>query len=150
MKEMMTFIATGDCFITRRIPSQDIESFQEIKSFINKAEARFTNLEVTVPNGEVFPSAFSGGTWAMAPPGVLKDLKAYGFNLIAWANNHTLDYSYGGLAGTERNLNQYEFVHAGVGKNLAEASTPKYLDCPTGRVALIAAASTFHESWVGR
>lgn len=148
MKGMMTFIATGDSFITRRIPSQDIESFQEIKSFINKAEARFTNLEVTIHNGEGFPSAFSGGTWAMAPPGVLKDLKAYNFNLIAWANNHTLDYSYGGLAATEKNLNHYGFVHAGGGNNLAEASAPKYLDCPTVRVALIAATSTFHESWL--
>ena len=143
----MTFSATGDSFITRRLPSKNV-SFEEIKSIIQMAEAKFTNLEVTAHNQEGFPSAQSGGTWAITSPEVLNDIKDYGFNLIAWANNHTLDYSYGGLKATERYLNQYGFVHAGAGKNLASASTPKYLDCPSGRVALIAATSSFHESWI--
>lgn len=141
----MTFTACGDCFINRRLPDKN-EDFLKVSSFINKAEARFANLETTVHNDEGFPSAFSGGTWAKARPAVLEDMKSYGFNLIAWANNHTMDYSYGGLEATAKYLNQYGFVHAGVGMNLAEASKPVYLDCPSGRVALIAAVSSFHES----
>jgi poly-gamma-glutamate capsule biosynthesis protein CapA/YwtB (metallophosphatase superfamily) len=31
--------------------------------------------------------------------------------------------------------------------NLAEASAPKYLECPSGRVALISVTSTFHDCW---
>ena len=147
MKTKMTFSATGDSFITRRLPSRDA-SFEEIKDIIQMAEARFTNLEVTVHNWEGFPSAQSGGTWAITSPDVLNDIKDYKFNLIGWANNHSLDYSYGGLEATERYLEQYGFVHAGVGRNLASASAPKYLDCSSGRVALIAATSSFHESWV--
>lgn len=83
----------------------------------------------------------------MAQPEVLGDLKAYGFNIMAWANNHTMDYAYGGLEATRRHLDAHGIVHAGVGMSLAEASQPVYLDCPSGRVALVAATSTFHESW---
>ncbi|GGH88594.1 poly-gamma-glutamate synthesis protein (capsule biosynthesis protein) [Pullulanibacillus pueri] len=146
-ERQLTLAATGDSFITRRLNSMALESFCSISNLIRRADVRFTNLEVTTHNAEGYPSAFSGGTWAMADPDVLEDLKAYGFNLFAWANNHTMDYSYGGLLATERHLNQRRMIHAGVGKNLAEASAPKYLETPSGRVAIISATSTFHESW---
>lgn len=146
MVDTMTFVATGDSFITRHLPTIKSEQFQRIKKIIQEGEFRFTNLEVTTHNFEGFPSAVSGGTWAIANPNVLQDIKNYDFNIMAWANNHTLDYSYGGLYATEKYINEYGFVHAGVGKNLADASSPKYLDCPSGRIALIAATSTFHES----
>ncbi|PAD21299.1 CapA family protein [Terribacillus saccharophilus] len=143
-KNTISFVASGDSFITRRLPSYESE-FQQLSNLIKKADVRFTNLEVTTHNFEGFPSALSGGTWAIASPDVLKDLKSYGFNMLAWANNHTLDYSYGGLDATYKYLNQNEIVHAGVGYNLAEASQPKYLETPYGRVAIIAATSTYHE-----
>jgi poly-gamma-glutamate capsule biosynthesis protein CapA/YwtB (metallophosphatase superfamily) len=147
MANHMTFVATGDSFITRRLPSTEAEPFRQLAAVIGRAQFRFTNLEVTTHRFEGFPFAFSGGTWAIAQPEVLTDLQAYGFNIMAWANNHTMDYSYGGLEATRRHLNEYGILHAGVGMNLAEASQPVYLDCPSGRVALIAATSTFHESW---
>lgn len=147
MNNTMTFTATGDSFITRRLPSTTNQQFNKIKEIIKQGEFRFTNFEVTAHHFEGFPSAVSGGTWAITDPIVLEDLKSYGFNIVSWANNHTLDYSYGGLFATAKYLNEYGFIHAGVGKNLAEASSPKYIECPSGRVALIAATSTFHESW---
>lgn len=148
MSTVMTFTATGDSFITRRLPSLHAESFRQLSSLIQQAEVRFTNLEVTTHRYEGIPAAVSGGTWAVAPPEVLEDIRAYGFNLLSWANNHTLDYSIEGLRAMKRYLDHYGFVHAGAGDNLAEASQPKYLDCPSGRVALIAVTSTFHDSWV--
>lgn len=142
----LTFIATGDSFITRRLPPGDVAA-HELSALIQTAQVRFTNLETVLRRDEGFPSAQSGGTWASSPPEVLQDLQAYGFNAIAWANNHTLDYSYGGLEATQKYLEQGNLVHAGAGRNLAQASAVRYLECPGGRVALIAATSTFHESW---
>lgn len=147
MATRLSFAAAGDSFITRRLPSVENASFRKLAEFLQRADVRFTNLEVTVHNREGVPSALSGGTWAAAHPEVLRDLKAYGFNLVAWANNHTLDYLYEGLHATKRHLDQFGFVHAGVGHNLAEASEVKYLETRNGRVALIAATSTFHEFW---
>lgn len=147
LNKQIVFSATGDSFITRRLPSKD-GPFQELSSLLKNTDVRFTNLEVTTHNHEGEPGAVSGGTWAIAAPTVLEDLKDYGFNLVAWANNHTLDYSFGGLHATERSLNQYGFIHAGAGKNLAKASEPRYLETASGRVALISVTSSFHESWI--
>src|ERR1700722_9441139 len=144
MAPSMSFVATGDSFVTRRLAASP--GVPELAAVIRGAEARFTNFEVLTPGDDGFPSAVSGGTWANAPAGVIGDLKELGFNLIAWANNHTLDYSYGGLAATARELDRFGMVHAGVGRNLAEASRPRYLECPSGRGALIAVTSTFNES----
>lgn len=148
MKEGISFVATGDSFITCRLPSPKGQEFEKIREIIINNEVRFSNLEVTTHDFEGSPSAFSGGTWSIASPDVLEDIDAYGFNLLNIANNHTLDYSYGGLEATERNLKKYDFVYAGAGENMAKASNPKYLDCPSGRVGFIAATSTFHESWI--
>lgn len=145
MERPILFAATGDSYITRKLPSETTESFQQLSSLIQKADARFTNLEVTLHNTEGYPSALSGGSWAMAPPELLEDLRAYGFNMMAWATNHTMDYLYGGLEATEKYLNEYGFVHAGAGLNLASASEPRYLETAAGRVALIAVTSTFHD-----
>ena len=146
MGEIITIAATGDSFITRRLPEKDKNS-KAIYDLMKQADVRFTNLEVTTHHFEGFPSAVSGGSWAVAHPSVLEDLKRYGFNLIGWATNHTLDFSYGGLHATEKNLNNYNFVHAGAGCNLAEASEPRYLETTNGRVAIISATSTFDKTW---
>lgn len=146
MTRPILFAATGDSFITRNLPYRD-QAFREVSRLLHRADVRIANLETTVHDNEGYPSAQSGGTWAMSPPSVLYVMKDYGFNLIGWANNHTLDYLYGGLEATERNLNEFGFVHAGAGKNLAEAGAPRYLECESARVALIAATSTFHPWW---
>ncbi|MBW5445298.1 CapA family protein [Cohnella sp. CFH 77786] len=145
MDQEISFIASGDSFITRRLPSFQTSSFQRIAKLFHNADVRFTNLETTLHHYDCVPSALSGGTWAVSPPEVLEDLKAYGINAISWANNHTMDYLYEGLAATESHLNRYGFIHAGAGRNLAEASEVRYLETPSGRVGLIAATSTFHE-----
>lgn len=137
----ISVIATGDSFITQRLPHNDA-GCQMIKAELEKADARFTNFEMLLHDFEVSPSAVSGGTWAAARPQVLEDLQWLGFNLYAWANNHTLDWGHDGLLTTLRHFEKADCVHAGVGRDLAEAGQPKYLDTPRGRVALIGVASS--------
>ncbi len=143
-----TFAATGDAFITRPLPAHDAHRAQ-LAALIGAADFRFTNLETTLRrNHDGFPSAQSGGTWATTAPEILEDLLAYGFNAVAWANNHTLDYSYGALTSTRRALDAAGVAHAGAGETLSEAAAVRYVETAQGRVALIAATSTFHESWI--
>lgn len=61
-----TFVAVGDCFITRRIPERGYEGFDELKDLIKSHDVKFANLEQTFHDQEGYPSASSGGTWAMA------------------------------------------------------------------------------------
>lgn len=141
----LRFAATGDSFITRRLPQGAFDS--RLAALIGQAEVRLTNLEVTLHEGKAAPSALSGGTWAMARPEVLRDLLKYEFNCMTWANNHTLDYLYDGLEATARHLDAAGVVHAGAGEHLAAASAPRYLETDRGRVAIIGATSTFHDFW---
>ena len=91
-----TFIATGDAFITRRLPENGYHGFEEVQKIIQSHDVRFNNLEITVHREEGYPSAVSGGTWAMTQPEVLHDLQKFGFNIFNTATNHTCDYSHGG------------------------------------------------------
>ncbi len=138
-----TFIATGDAFITRRFPEGGYEGFQEVKDIISKHDVKFSNLEMTFHRQEGFPAAVSGGTWAMADPRTLDDMKSYGFNIYNTANNHSGDYSQGGILATIRHLQERDMIFSGTGKDLANASKPCYLETKHARVALISAASSF-------
>jgi len=138
--------ATGDSFIVRPI-SPDRPGFSDLAEKIRQADVCFTNLETVIRRGEGFPSAQSGGTWASSPPEVLQTLRALGFNCLAWGNNHTLDYSYGGLEATRKFLDEGKWVHAGAGLDLEEAGAARFLETPKGRVALLSATSSYYQSW---
>ncbi len=140
MEKTMTFTATGDALILKHIP--DYPEFAELRDFVMTAEARITNLETTLTDGSCFPSAFSGGTWLTSRPGIVEDLKRFGFNIFCWANNHTMDYSYDGLRMTKANLDAAGVAHCGVGENLYEASKAAMVDLPSGRVGVISICST--------
>ena len=140
----MKFTAVGDAIIQRRIQS-DFEGYEELRPFIMQGDARFFNLETTLNyEGECPASQFSGGTYIRTVPEVLDDLKKFGFNMATANNNHALDFSYEGLERTRTSLDESGLVHAGIGRNLAEASAPRYLDTKNGRVALIAVNTSFH------
>lgn len=142
----MKMMFTGDSLITRRLSKDDPDQ-SAVASLLQKGDVRFTNLEVTVHDHEGYPAPVSGGTWAMTKPAMLDDLLTYGFNVLNWANNHSLDYLHGGLLGTKRVLDERDLVHTGAGATLTEASSPVYLETASGRVALIGATSTFAAGW---
>ena len=105
--------------------------------------ARFFNLETTLnKEGECFASETSGGTYLRTNPEVLDDIKKFGFNMTSFNNNHVADYGFEGMLRTLDALEASGLVHAGVGRNLAEASAPRYLDTAAGRVAMISVNST--------
>ena len=144
MGSQISFTAVGDIFMNRMLPEAGYEGLSELSELISSSEVRFANLETTIHDREGYPFPFSGGTWAMAHPSVLDDLKKYNFNLYNAANNHSMDYSHNGLLATIRHMKERNVRFAGVGRNLADAAAPVYLECREARVALIAATSSFH------
>ncbi len=139
----ITLNLTGDSLISRRLSPYDEPDYRRMLDRIRSADASFTNLEGLLTHFEGYPAAQSGGTYVVGPPQVADDLLWAGFNLFARANNHSMDWSFGGLLATDRELDARGMVHAGVGLNLALARSPAYLDTPAGRVALVSTSSTF-------
>ena len=137
------FTAAGDAMVLRRLPG-NYPGFQELQSFIKQGDFRFLNMETTIHNHETYGSAWSGGTWFCSPPEVLEDAKAFGFNALTTCNNHAMDYSHIGLEKTMDYVRKAGFPNAGVGRTLADAAAPVYIDTMEGRVAYIGACSSFH------
>lgn len=138
----------GDVFIQRRMPEALTPSLEILSALIKEHDFRFGNLETTIHQRECWPAAFPGGSYAMAVPLCLKDLKKFGFNIFNTANNHSMDYDCGGVFSTLRYLDKEDLLHAGTGKNLADASAPVFLECSSGRVALVGITSSFHDSYL--
>lgn len=142
----MKFTAVGDMIIQRKI-YEDYKGFSELGPFIMQGDARFFNLETTLNyEGEAYASAFSGGTYLRTNPEVLDDIKPFGFNMTSFNNNHAMDFAMDGFLSTFEAVKKSGLVQSGAGKNLAEASAPKYLDTKNGRVALIAVNTDFDPS----
>lgn len=142
----MKFTAAGDMIIQRRI-YPEYKGYEELLPFIAQGDARFFNLETTLNRpGDCCGSQFSGGTYIRTNPEVLEDIKKLGFNMTSFNNNHALDFSYDGLEATLDAVEKSGLVHSGVGRNLAYASAPTYLETKNGRVALISVNTTFEPS----
>jgi len=143
---MIKIALVGDVLITRQLPEKGYNGLQEIIDLLGEHEVTFANLETTVHRCEGYPSAFPGGTWAMTDPKCLNTIKRFGFNILNTANNHSMDYSHNGLLATHRYLIENQLPFVGTGENLADATAPAFIECSRGRVAVIGATSSFHDS----
>lgn len=59
-------------------------------------------------------------------------------NIVSIANNHVLDFEYEALERMVDLLDQYKVLHAGAGKNLAEASQPAIFQLNNQKIAFLA------------
>ncbi|HET7036139.1 MAG TPA: CapA family protein [Thermomicrobiaceae bacterium] len=143
MSQTVTVTATGDSLITRRLPAYTDEGFRRMTGLIQSCDVAFTNMEMVLSDFQGRPVVESGGMNLSAEIGVARDLQRLGFNLTAFANNHTLNYGIEGCLATLDALRALEFVCAGAGRTLAEARLPVFLETPAARVGLVGCASSF-------
>ena len=141
MRPKISITAAGDYLQQRRI-SESYKGFKEVSEFIKRADARFFNLETTFPDETCYGHQFYGGAYLRADARILEDARKYGFNMLSFANNHTLDYSYKGLLLTMSAVEKAGFPSAGVGRNLDEAAAPAFLETSNGSVGVIGVVST--------
>lgn len=134
---------TGDSIITRRATVYRDGPIAEILRVIREADLAFTNLEVLPNDFHGYPAFESGGSHLATHAWIIDELVAMGFDLFATATNHSLNYSIAGLLALMEILDQKRVAYAGIGRNLAEARMPVYLDHPGGTLALISCCSTF-------
>jgi len=141
----ISIVGLGDLLLSMKLSIYTEPDYLEMVKIINEADAAVANLETLLHNYEdnAYPSAESGGSWAKADPSIVEELRWLGVDIVSTANNHSLDYMYGGLLNTIEYLKKVGIKFAGTGRNLTEARKPTYFETPKGRVGLIAAASTF-------
>jgi len=133
----------GDCMLTRRLRVFDEPAFLALAKIFRDCDAGTANLESVVRHWDEGTPGITQGTFMTTPPELLEDIKWFGINIVACANNHAFDYGEGGLMATIRHLDAAGIAHAGSGANLAEARMPGYLDTRGGRVAILSTTATF-------
>jgi poly-gamma-glutamate synthesis protein (capsule biosynthesis protein) len=138
-----TIALAGDTMLTRKLTPFKEERFLQLREILRSADASFANLEGTVHTWDEGTPGITQGTFMTTDPKLLEDLQWLGINLVCCANNHAFDYGEDGVLANLKHLDAAGMVHAGSGKNLAQARAPGYLDTPNGRVALVAATATF-------
>lgn len=146
---MISFTATGDSLILEHLPEKDGD-YAAIRQQIGRGDVRITNLETVIADEPHFANTFSGGGWITAPSAVLDDLEDTGFNFYACANNHAMDYSYGGLLSTAEELRRRKLNFAGIGESMSLASQPAYVQTKGGRVALFSVAALYEHQYGAR
>lgn len=139
----LSFVAVGDCIVTRRCRQRKEEAFTGMVDLIRGADVAFSNFELVTPQSPVVPSSENGMPNLMASEWVIDELAWMGFNLFNVANNHSGDYMYTGFVDTLAAFERRGLAYAGGGLNLGEARSPGYLETAAGRAALIGAATNF-------
>ena len=141
----MKICITGDSILMDPMP-ESYTGLESVRDYISQADVRINNMEMVLSNFDVFASTYCGGLWLTAEPERLDDVLKYGFNCFGFANNHTMDYSYGGVKSTLDALKSRNMPVCGAGMSLAEATAPAMVDTKEGKVAVLCITSTSDDS----
>ena len=147
VKGRFSFIALGDLMNSKPVADSVDPAFRKVADIVKSGDVAVGNQEM------MFLDPMTFGGYApplpanmLGEPGLAKDNKALGIDMVALANNHSIDWGIEGLASVAKSLDAAGVVHAGYGTTRKAAQAPAYLDTPKGRVALVATASTFKPS----
>ncbi|RYD01942.1 hypothetical protein N752_27865 [Desulforamulus aquiferis] len=92
--------------------------FSEVAEHLNSADLTIVNLETRLAGKEF---GYSGYPLFNTPEALAKDLKDLGVDIVATANNHSLDMGWKGLVNTLDNLESANLCHMGTYRTLEEA-----------------------------
>ena len=137
-----TVVAVGDLLVSRPVSSmsQRLPGFGKLIESIGAADVTMGNLETTlfdVRHGAGEPLGWEDETPLHSEPGLARDLRTMGFDLLGRANNHALDWGVESMRRTDRILADAGLEHAGTGSTASEARAARYMETPRARVALV-------------
>ncbi|MBQ9843141.1 MAG: CapA family protein [Oscillospiraceae bacterium] len=137
----MKICVTGDSILMAPFP-ESYKGFEAVKAHIGQADVRINNLEMVISQGDKFASTYCGGIWLTGKPERLDDVCSYGFNCFGFANNHTMDFSYGGMENTLRELEKRKKPVCGAGMSLEAATAPAMVEAAGEKVAVLCISAT--------
>jgi poly-gamma-glutamate capsule biosynthesis protein CapA/YwtB (metallophosphatase superfamily) len=138
-----TVASVGD--IIEAHPATPNPENKPIAAIFHSADVTVGNYEGAIVDYRQYkvPQNIISHYWALnGEPGVAKDLKTMGFDMVGRANNHQSDWGIDGARETDRWLDEAGIVHAGDGETRDLAREAQYYDTPKGRVGLISINSS--------
>ena len=139
---MLKLCTAGDVILMDALLEGYAEMAQPLIDYVNQSDVRIANLETTLSYFDCFASTYCGTPWLTTEPETIDQLKPFGFQFYGFANNHSMDYSYGGLLSTLQALDQRGLAHSGAGTDLTDATKAGIVETPKGSVGIISVTST--------
>jgi poly-gamma-glutamate synthesis protein (capsule biosynthesis protein) len=137
MNDRFTLAVTGQSLIKHDIRDVPAPAFREVQSLLRKADLSFTNFEGTIL-GSHGGWPLKGSFFGCSDPAVLDSLRAIGFRALSLSNNHAFDLGPSGVLSTLEEVEKRDFLHAGLGRNHAQASQASTGTIGGRRVAIVA------------
>lgn len=141
----MKIALAGDAIITRPVSQLSDPRAAALFDVLRSADVAIMNCETVLHDfagSDIFPAAEAGMVAMQSPTAIAEELGWLNAKLIGMANNHSLDYSYGGLASTHAALAAAGIACAGTGEELAKARAAAYVDTPEARIGLVSMSSS--------
>ncbi|CAK7260959.1 MULTISPECIES: CapA family protein [unclassified Shinella] len=137
MSSNFTVAVTGQSLIKHDTRSVSNPGFQEVCALLRNTDLAFTNFEGTI-FGRHRGWPLKGSYFDCSKPIVLDALKDIGFRALSLSNNHAFDLGPSGILSTLEEVEQRDFLHAGIGRNHGEAATAGVGKIGGRRVAVVA------------
>lgn len=144
----LTLAATGDIMMHEAVKQAAAANgfaalFAQVTRALQAADVAFGNLETPVaPNANRGTKAFLFN----APINLLPALKAAGFGIVSFANNHAYDQGSTGLVETIANLTAAALPELGAGRTRAEALTPVIVERHGVKVGFLGCTARFNNN----
>ena len=121
----------GDMEVNRKDPEK---VFDKVIPELRKADIRFGGLEASLSERG---SAVGGKIVMRHDPKMVAAYLAGGFEVVAFASNHCLDYGMEPFLDTLDLLDQHRIRYVGAGRNIAEARKPAIIEKKGMRVGFL-------------
>lgn len=137
MTNRFTVAVTGQSLIKHDIRDIKNPAFEAVKHLLRQADLSFTNFESTIL-GDHGGWPLKGSYFGCSEPAVLDALDDLGIGALALSNNHAFDLGPSGVLSTLEEADRRGFLHAGAGRNHAEAARAGQGMVGNRRVAMVA------------
>lgn len=143
MSARLTLLACGDVGPIH----EPLDGYPKLaKPVLAQADLRFANVE-RVYSTRGTPQVHLASTHSRLPPAHLSLMNDCGFDVVALASNHALDWGTEALIDTIELLEGRGIAAVGAGRNAAEARRPRVLERNGVRVAFLAYCSVLHQGY---
>ncbi|MDQ1424697.1 MAG: hypothetical protein QOD72_2195 [Acidimicrobiaceae bacterium] len=141
----LSMMFVGDSMFQHRVSELSDPALVSLRELMSQADLTMVNLEGTIDDGRAWPGFVAGqggfgSPYLAMPTWVTEELRNFHVNCVFAANNHASDFGENGILTTIKYLDEAGIGHAGIGRNLSEATAPAYVYTPRGRVAVIGVA----------
>ncbi|MCE2452403.1 MAG: CapA family protein [Nitrospinae bacterium] len=117
-----TLVVVGDMEIDRPEPRN---TFSKVASYLEAADLRFGGLEASMSH---LGAPASGKIVMRHDPEMIQGYLEGGFEVLAFASNHCMDYGVEPFVETMELLERNGIAYSGAGRNIQEARTPAVIE----------------------